>query len=104
MQSALAAETARSSTRESDLNIPLGGLRLLLALISSEGIEANSLRRKLNIEDQEYQSLVNALQRQYLVDVVSGLDGNVVHETLRLTEYGEDVLTRLMEKTYELPE
>lgn len=104
MQSSMSADAARSSTREPYPNIPMGGLRLLLALVSSDGIEADSLRMKLNVADQEYRSLLNTLQRQYLVDIVSGLDGNVVRETLRLTEYGEDVLTRLMERTYELPE
>jgi len=102
MQSTL-SETPRLPT-ESHIRIPTGGLKFLLALISSDGVEASSLRVRLNVADQEYRSLLNALQRQYLVDVVSGLDGNAVHETLRLTEYGEDVLTRLMERTCELPE
>ncbi len=103
MQSTLATET-RSTRREFPATIPRGGLRLLLALISSDGVESSSLRGKLGVDDQEYRSLLDALQRQYLVDVVSGLDGDAVNETLRLTDYGEEVLTRLMERTFELPE
>lgn len=77
---------------------------MLLALVSSGGAEIETLRRKLNLGDLEYRSLLNALQRLYLVDVVSGLDGEALHETLRLTDYGESVLTRTMESTCELPE
>ena len=104
MQTALAAETPGSSIRDAYLSVPAEGLKLLLALVSSDGVDAVAVRGKLNVADTEYRSLLNALQRQYLVDIVSGLDGDVVRETLRLTDHGEDVLTRLMERTYELPE
>jgi hypothetical protein len=77
---------------------------MLLALVSSSGTEIEALRKKLNLGEREYRSLLNALQRLYLVDVVSGLDGEAVQETLRLTDYGESVLTRAMETTCELPE
>jgi hypothetical protein len=104
MQSAISAERTRYPAGEPSPVIPQGGLRLLLALFPSNQVEADTLRSRLNVGDAEYRSILNALQRQYLVDVVSGLEGEEVHETLRLTEHGEDVLTRLMERTYELPE
>jgi len=100
----MAAESVSSSIQEQQLTIPRGGLRLLLALVSSEGTERETLRRKLNLGDVEYRSLLNALQRLYLVDIVSGLSGEAIRETLRLTDYGESILTRTMEKTFELPE
>jgi hypothetical protein len=77
---------------------------VLLALVSSGGAETEALKRKLNLGDREYHALLNALQRLYLVDVVSGLNGEAIQETLRLTDYGESVLTRTMETTCELPE
>lgn len=76
----------------------------MLALVSSDGTEAQELKRKLGISDAEYRSLLNGLQQQYLVDVVSQLKGDKVSETLRLTESGRSVLTGMMEKMCELPE
>jgi DNA-binding MarR family transcriptional regulator len=104
MQTVLATERAGPATSESYPALPRGGLKLLLALVYSDGIEAESLKRKLKVADPEYTSLLSVLQRAYLVDVVSALVGDRVHETLRLTEHGESVLTRMMEATCELPE
>jgi len=104
MQTAIATERVDSATRDSYPTLPRGGLKLLLALVSSERTDVEALKRKLRVADQEYESLLNELQHQYLVDVVSGLEGNRIHESLRLTEHGEAVLTRVMEITCELPE
>jgi hypothetical protein len=77
----------------------------MLALASSrEGIESAQLRKKLGLAVPAYGSLVNGLQRRYLVDVVSQLSGNSVHETLRLTDDGRSLLTIALERMCELPE
>ena len=104
MQTAIATERSSPAASESYPALPKGGLKLLLALVYSDGIEAESLKRKLKVADQDFGSLLSALQRAYLVDVVSALVGDRVHETLRLTDHGESVLTRIMEATCELPE
>lgn len=104
MQMAIEADSAERSIRGPCPILPEGGLKLLLALVSTEGAERESLKRKLKVTDSEYDSALSALQREYLVDVVSGLDGNRIRETLRLTDYGQSVLTRIMESTFELPE
>lgn len=104
MQMAIEADSAERSIRGPCPTLPEGGLKLLLALVSTEGAERESLKRKLKVTDSEYDSALSALQREYLVDVVSGLDGNRIRETLRLTDYGQSVLTRIMESTFELPE
>jgi hypothetical protein len=99
-------ETVRATTgpRESYVALPTGSLKILLALVSSNGIEPETLQRKLNATIQEFRFLVNVLQRQHLVDIVSTLSGDVIRQTLRLTGDGEAVLTGIMERTFELPE
>jgi hypothetical protein len=79
-------------------------MKILLALVSSNGIEPETLQRKLNVTIQEFRFLLNVLQRQRLVDLVSTLNGDTVRHTLRLTGDGEAVLTGIMERTFELPE
>ena len=97
-------ERVRSAASESQPVLPKGSLKLLLALVSSEATETDGLRRKLKVSDQDYRSLLHVLQQRYLVDVVSHLEGEEIHETLCLTEYGKSVLTDAMERTCELPE
>lgn len=93
-----------NGSRISSVALPTGSLKLLLALVSSDGVEPEAVRRKLNVSAQEFRFLLNVLQRQYLVDLVSTPIGNATHETLMLTGDGEAVLTRIMERTFELPE
>lgn len=76
----------------------------MLALVSSDGTEAQELKRRLGITDDEYKPLMDELQQQYLVDVVSQLKGDRVSESLRLTESGHSVLTGIMERMCELPD
>ena len=65
-------------------------------------VEALQGRTKLN--PSAFGSLLGWLQREYLVDVVSALDGDRVEESVELTEKGESVLVSILEKTCELPE
>jgi len=104
MQVAIEANVTGGSIRGPFPVLPQGGLKFLLALVSTGGAESESLKRKLRATDSEFDSVLGALQREYLVDVVSSLDGDRIHETLRLTDYGESVLTKVMESTFELPE
>ena len=104
MQVAIEADGVGHSIRGPSSILPQGGLKFLLALVSTGGAESESLKRKLKVTDSEYDSALSALQCEYLVDVVSSLDGDRIRETLRLTEHGESVLTRIMESTFELPE
>ena len=77
----------------------------MLALASSrDGIDSARVRKKLGIPAPLYGDLLGGLQRRYLVDVVSQLRGNEVHETLRLTEDGRSLLTSALERMCELPE
>jgi DNA-binding MarR family transcriptional regulator len=76
----------------------------LFALAGSDSTDARALRDRFGLTESECLRLIDDLQRKYLVDVVSGLDGDSVRETLRLTEEGEAFLLRSLEQTYELPE
>jgi DNA-binding PadR family transcriptional regulator len=51
-----------------------------------------------------FRDFLRRLQQEYLVDVVSSLDGDRVSEQVELTEKGEELLVRVLENTYELPE
>lgn len=79
-------------------------MRVLLAIVSPRGVESEALRSKLGLSDAEYRSILDSLQQEYIVDVVSYLDGERIHEALRLTDYGQSVLTSAMERICELPE
>jgi DNA-binding PadR family transcriptional regulator len=52
----------------------------------------------------ECDRLLDRLHQNYLIDVVSQLDGDKVRQSLRLTEEGERVLLLTLEKMCELPE
>ncbi len=58
----------------------------------------------MNLHPVAFENLLNWLQRKYLVDVVSSLEGDSVAESVSLTEDGEAFLLGLLEKTCELPE
>jgi Mn-dependent DtxR family transcriptional regulator len=62
------------------------------------------LQERMKLTPESCQELLTWLQREYLVDVVSTLDGNEVSETIELTDKGERVLISLLEQTCELPE
>ena len=76
----------------------------LFALAGSNSMDVKSLGGRLGVSERESQRIVEDLHSRYLVDVVSGLQGNQVKETLRLTEEGEGTLLRSLEQMCELPE
>ena len=76
----------------------------LFALAGSDSMDADSLGRRLGLAKGDCERLVAALQRAYLVDAVSLLEGSAVKESLRLTEEGEAALLRSLERMCELPE
>lgn len=84
--------------------IPLEGVKMLLKLYGSKQMEFTQVMRHMGMCNAEFSKLVSELQREYLVDVVTYLDGRYVKECLSLTERGERIIYEIMEKTYELPE
>jgi hypothetical protein len=56
------------------------------------------------MSDDDARALIDDLQRRYLVDVVSQLEGSSIVETLRLTEQGTSTLQNMLERMCELPE
>lgn len=98
LQAVSAAEEAFSGT------VTGRSFAVLFALAGSDSMDAKTLGKRLGLPEQECVRVVEDLQRRYLVDLVSRLDGEVVKETLRLTEEGEAVLARSLEQTCELPE
>lgn len=79
-------------------------LAALLTLVGSKRIEVDALRSRMKLTTEGFGALLSWLQREYLVDVVSSLDGEQVSERVELTERGEQVLLGLLEKMCELPE
>jgi hypothetical protein len=77
---------------------------VLFALAGSDSVDVKSLGDRLGMTERECRRTVEDLHRRYLLDVVSGLDGETVRETLRLTEDGETVLLHSLEQMFELPE
>jgi hypothetical protein len=77
---------------------------VLFALAGSDSVDARTIGNRLGITEGECLRLVEDLQRRYLVDVVSRLEGDTVKETLKLTEDGEAALLGSLEKMCELPE
>lgn len=76
----------------------------LLALVGSKKMGVEALRARTKLTPHAFGTLLGWLQREYLVDVVSGLAGDQIEEKVALTEKGEAVLVDMLEKTCELPE
>jgi DNA-binding MarR family transcriptional regulator len=76
----------------------------LLALVGTRRMDVGALRRRTKLTQHAFGNLLSWLQREYLVDVVSNLNGDAVEEKVELTEKGEAVLVSMLEKTCELPE
>ena len=68
------------------------------------GVDVAEVKRRLKLSESEARGVVDDLQRGYLADVVSSLDGDKVTETLRLTEEGAAILQLELEAICELPE
>jgi hypothetical protein len=79
-------------------------LTALLALAGSRRVEVDELQARMKLTPDGCEELLSWLQREYLVDIVSSLDGREVSQVLKLTDRGERVLISLLERTCELPE
>ena len=96
---------ARASSRKLSGTLATNmSLTALLALAGSRRLEVADLQARMKLTAEGCEELLSWLQREYLVDVVSSLQGNVVSETIQLTDKGERVLIGLLEQTCELPE
>lgn len=76
----------------------------LLALVGSQRMNLVALRERTRLAPFAFANLLSWLQREYLVEVVSGLEGDQIGESVRLTDRGETVLVGILERTCELPE
>ncbi len=76
----------------------------LLALVGTKRMDLETLRGRTRLSSPAFGQLLGWLQREYLVDVVSTLDGRRLDEGVELTERGESVLLSMLEQTCELPE
>ena len=84
--------------------VPSQSLMALLALVGAKRMNFESLRMRMKLTPAAFGSLMDLLQKEYLVDVVSDLDGQEVRERAELTDKGEAVLVSVLERTCELPE
>jgi hypothetical protein len=66
------------------------------------GVKA--LQQRTKLAPFAFGNLLGWLQREYLVEVVSSLQGDEVAENVQLTDGGETLLVGLLEPTCELPE
>ena len=76
----------------------------LLALLGTKRMDVETLRVRTRLAPLAFENLLSWLQREYLVDVITSLDGDQVKESVALTEKGEGVLVSILESTCELPE
>ena len=76
----------------------------LFVVAGSKTVDVGTVRNRLKLSEGEFRGLLDRLQREYLVDVVSQLQGGSVVEHLRLTEEGASVLQLMLERMCELPE
>jgi hypothetical protein len=76
----------------------------LLALVGAKRMNVEALRGRIRLSPHTFGKLLGWLQQEYLVDIVSTLDGDLVEEEVELTDRGEAVLVSMLEKTCELPE
>lgn len=84
--------------------LPNQSLAALLALVGTRRMNVEDLRRRTKLSPLAFVNLLTWLQREYLVDVVTSLEGASIDEKVELTERGEAVLVSLLERTCELPE
>ncbi|MDE1852167.1 MAG: hypothetical protein KGI38_00260 [Thaumarchaeota archaeon] len=84
--------------------LPNQSLFALLALVGARRMEVGALRERTRLAPAAFGSLLGWLQREYLVDVVSTLEGDQIEEKAVLTEKGEAVLVGMLESTCELLE
>jgi hypothetical protein len=76
----------------------------LLALVGSRRMGVKAFQERTKLSPFAFVNLLGWLQREYLVEVVSSLEGEAFREDVRLTDRGETVLVGILERTCELPE
>ena len=76
----------------------------LLALVGTRAMDGETLREKTKLSPPAFKMSLQWLQSEYLVDVVSSLDGDRVSERVILNDRGERLLIRILERTCELPD
>jgi len=76
----------------------------LLALAGTKRMDVGALRERTRLAPLAFENLLEWLQREYLIDVITSLEGDQVKESIVLTEKGEAALISLLESTCELPE
>jgi len=76
----------------------------LLALVGTKRMDVGALRERTKLTPLAFENLLGWLQREYLVDVITSLEGDQVNERVTLTEKGEAALVSMLESTCELPE
>jgi hypothetical protein len=84
--------------------LPGQSLAALLALVGTKGMDVEALRSRTKLAPLAFAGLLKGLQQEYLVDIVSSLDGDHIGEKVELTDRGESVLVSTLEMTCELPE
>ena len=92
-----------ASTSQWDL-VSGQSLMTLLALVGARRMDVETLRHRTRLAPPAFEDLVNWLQGEYLVEIVSSLEGDQVKEKVALTERGEAVLVSMLESTCELPD
>ncbi len=98
-------ETTTSPANSVPWDIVSGqSLVTLLALVGTKQMDVEALRARTKLTPLAFGSLLGWLQREYLIDIVSSLEGEAVGEKVELTEKGEAELVSMLEKTCELPE
>jgi len=76
----------------------------LLALVGTRRMDVEALRERTKLAPLAFENLLGWLQREYLVDVITSLEEEVVRESVVLTEKGEAALVSILESICELPE
>ncbi|HZW84850.1 MAG TPA: hypothetical protein VFE91_02975 [Nitrososphaerales archaeon] len=79
-------------------------LSALLALAGARKLGVEELRKRMKLSSPGFGTLLSWLHHEYLVDLVSTLEGYQVRQTVVLTDEGERVLVALLEQMCELPE
>lgn len=88
----------------SDTRQRASSFRALFVLSGSKGVSPGVLRKQLGLSDDDFNALLESLQKTYLVDSVSELRGDSIVEYLCLTDEGTSTLQQMMERMCELPE
>lgn len=85
-------------------SVPGQSLVALLALVGARKMEVEAFRARTRLAPLAFDRLLRWLQREYLVDVITSLDGERIREEIDLSEWGESVLISMLERTHELLE